>query len=498
MPDPAVRLDTTRLSASPGGQVSVVVTIRNMGQIVEGYTVEALGEAAPWATLPDEVPVYPQQEATVVVVFSVPDGVGAASGLIPFGLLVRSVVDPEGSAVVEGDLDVAAVVGLQPVLRPVTSKGRWRGRHEIRVTNWGNAPVRLRLSASDPDERLAFLLHPDVLDVPLGGTGRARLSVRTRQPFLRGTPTRLPFQVVADSRPPGSTPPTALGGYDPGRLTVDGALNQVPILSKLVVTAAILLGVASVGGVVYALSHPSKDTNVFASSTDLARPQLEAQSGSDSIKLLWEPVDGATGYQVVTIDPSTNLANKTDPVDKGLQQFDVAGLAPGSKHCYKLVALQGAKSSESAPVCKSTTAGTTPTTPAGSDGSNGGTAGSTSGGGSGGSSGGSGGVGANPAGGPAATEWIIEYYVRPLVGNPQAEAQAKALVKELQAQNLQAKYLLSSAYPKWTPNPLQNESYVVYVGGFKTAQDAAAAPCKKPPNEAVAPDCQVVQPGPAS
>jgi hypothetical protein len=90
----------------------------------------------------------------------------------------------------------------------------------------------------------------------------------------------------------------------------------------------------------------------------------------------------------------------------------------------------------------------------------------------------------------------VELRVFPLAGSPTAEAQAKAMVASSNANGIQARYLLSSAYPQWkaagasAPTPFQ-PSYVVYLGPFPTAAAAASAPCQRPPD-----DCVVFQPGP--
>ena len=170
--------------------------------------------------------VYPDQEATAVVVFSPPAGSATRSGTFPFGVRAESVVDAGTSAVAEGDLEIGRVFGLQAKLTPVTSSGRWRGKHFIELTNWGNAPVRLKLTAGDPDEKLAFLVGPEILDLPLGVTGHAQLRVKTKSPFLRGTPVRLPFQLVAEPDPPETpTGPPSPMMPDPRRATMDGAFS---------------------------------------------------------------------------------------------------------------------------------------------------------------------------------------------------------------------------------------------------------------------------------
>ena len=124
MTDPIIRLEQTALTVEPGGQTTTVVTVRNLGSIVEGFRLDALGEdVAEWTSIsPPEVQVYPEQEATAVVVFAPPQG--TRSGTFPFAVRAESVVDAEVSALAEGDLAIGRVFGLQSKITPVTSSGR--------------------------------------------------------------------------------------------------------------------------------------------------------------------------------------------------------------------------------------------------------------------------------------------------------------------------------------------------------------------------------------
>ena len=137
----------------------------------------------------------------------------------------------------------------------MTSSGRWRGKHFLEITNWGNAPVQLKLVATDPDRRLAFLIGPETLDLPLGVTGHAQLRVRTLKPFLRGAQVRLPFQVVAEPDPADEPtgPPSLIP--NPRRAAIDGAFVQRAIVSKLAVAIAVVLTLAVAGLVAYALTY---------------------------------------------------------------------------------------------------------------------------------------------------------------------------------------------------------------------------------------------------
>ena len=347
MTDPIVQLETPQLTVEPGGQARSLVTVRNPGTIVEGFRLHVVGEgASDWAEVtPPEVQVYPDQEATAVVVFSPPAGSATRSGSFPFGVRAESVVDAGTSAVAEGDLEIGRVFGLQAKLTPVTSSGRWRGKHFITLTNWGNAPVRLKLTAGDPDENLAFLVGPEILDLPLGVTGHAQLRVKTKSPFLRGTPTRLPFQLVAQPDPP-ETPTGPLSPLpDPRRATMDGAFNAKPILSKLTVTAALVGVLAIGGGVAYALTRDSAEASAELASGPPRTPELSAVAkDATSIQLLWQGQAGMESYRIHQLTAEGNTTG-VQTVDGALDSFVMAELEPETDYCFQLEAVRGGQSS---------------------------------------------------------------------------------------------------------------------------------------------------------
>jgi hypothetical protein len=365
MADPVVTLDTERAAVEPGGQVQITVTISNPGTIVEGYTLDVLGEGPnQWAeVLPPEVSVYPQQQGSAVVVFSPPSGSAAPSGEHAFGVRVRSTLDPEVSAVVEGDLEIGKAFGLQAKIIPVTSTGRWRGRHVIQLSNWGNSAARVRLVASDPDAALGFYLHPDVVDLPLGGSSTVRMSVRTRKPFLRGSPTRLPFQVVGERTDSnaGRTPPAGLGYNDPSRPVVDGALNQKPILTRFAVTAVAVLLLAGIGLVAYGWNRVPRATAQDLTNEGVpAKPEGVAADPRDprTIEVRWTPVDLADGYRIFPVEKGKDGAvGSPTEVDGSQRQARIEDVMPGTEHCFRVVAKRGkVTSQQSSEVCTTTPA----------------------------------------------------------------------------------------------------------------------------------------------
>ena len=174
------------------------------------------GQPSQWAeVVPPTVNVYPGAEATAVVVFSPPTGTGAASGVFPFAVKAASTESADASSVVEGTVELGRVSGLQAKIIPVTSTGRWRGRHVIRLDNWGNAAARLRLVATDPDANLGFYVSPDVVDLPIGGSDRGP----PERPDPSAVPARDPgpAPVPGRRRAPRRRPAIGPGAGDPVR-----------------------------------------------------------------------------------------------------------------------------------------------------------------------------------------------------------------------------------------------------------------------------------------
>ena len=85
MTDPILRLDPARLSVEPGRQATLTLTVTNPGTIVEGYSVDVVSTIPmPWVEVtPSTLSVYPQQEATAVIVVLAAVRAGRAGWVAP-------------------------------------------------------------------------------------------------------------------------------------------------------------------------------------------------------------------------------------------------------------------------------------------------------------------------------------------------------------------------------------------------------------------------------
>ena len=369
MAEPIVTMEPTRLSVEPGGQATVTVTVFNGGNVVEGYDVDVVSTMPmPWATAsPATLSVYPQQEATTIITFAPPSGAGAPGGSFPFGVRLRSQVDETRAAVAEGDLDVGSVSGLQAMLTPVTSSGRWRGRHTLRVSNWGNAPARLRILPQDPDQALGFLVSPPALDVPLGGEAFAQLKVRTRHPVLRGAVQRLPFQVVCEAEVPREIGGPTVASSTPERPVVDGAFNQKPILTKMVVAIAGFLLLALIGLIVLLATKDDPKPKEADDPSVSAPTGLEATPSAGIVLLTWNAASDVNSYELLQTKPDSQEKKITALVDpKDPRKFFVRlKVETAEQYCYRLRALRdsGHRSTPSGEECVKTVLPLIPTSP---------------------------------------------------------------------------------------------------------------------------------------
>lgn len=482
MADPLISLDTEHAFVQPGGQVRVTVTVTNTGTLVEGFWLQVLGPAAAWAeVVPPELSVYPQQDATAAVILSPPSDNSAPSGVVPFGVLASSTLDAGSSAAAEADLEIGELHSLQAKIIPVTSAGRWRGRHVIQLSNWGNSAAQLQMVATDPDDALGFYLSPTYVDLPPGGQAAVRLSARTKRPFLRGTPVRIPFQVIGEPLDGGTQPPPATPYGDPSRPVIDAALNQKPILSRGVLSALALLVVGAVALVAFVLTRPASVADTLASRGSPPKGVLRVAAVTpDSVSLTWDPVELVERYNLQQVDPATQNVIKNDPLDAALTATTVVGLAPETDVCFRLtVTRAGITGLPSEPACTKTPAAVptptpTPSAPPSSAAPSP-TAASTS---------------APPPPTPVFSpgdpdtdpimkqQWIAVATVLP---KTVAESDVRIHVSQLVAAGLPATYLDSRFYPRLViysstpppaPSPTPEESWVVFLGPFPTQADA--------------------------
>ncbi|MFI8221233.1 hypothetical protein [Streptomyces sp. NPDC085932] len=212
--------------AIPGEETRRPVQVCNSGTVVDRFELDIVGEARHWIHVePAEVNVFPDQSVGAELVFTPPRSADIPAGEVTFALRVMSHEDIEGSVVEEATVTVGPFTDYGVKLVPRTKRTRWGTRFNAVVDNRGNAPLRVRLFATDADSGLGFRFAYPEIEVARGKGTVAPVKVKPRTRRWRGADVTLPFQVLAV--------PCAEDSEE--EQTADGALVQAALLSDAVV-----------------------------------------------------------------------------------------------------------------------------------------------------------------------------------------------------------------------------------------------------------------------
>ncbi len=226
-------------AVDPGSEASVEIRVKNTGSVVDQFTVEVLGDTSGWATPdPPTLSLFPDADGTARIVFRPPRDPSVPAGTMPFGVMVRSREDPNGSVVEEGAVQVGGFHEPSAELIPRTSRGSRTGRHELAVDNRGNVTLNAQVEGVDPDKLLRFELDPPALAVAPGSAGFAKVRVKPNETFWRGAPKTRPFQLLV--RPDGMEPLSVAGSILQEAVLPSWFTRAVAALALLLVAVALL------------------------------------------------------------------------------------------------------------------------------------------------------------------------------------------------------------------------------------------------------------------
>jgi hypothetical protein len=189
------------LPVEPGGEATYELTVRNTGSVVDAFTVEPLGEAAPWTVVdPAELPLFPGAEGSVLLRFRPPRSPSTRAGQVPWAVRITSRENPAWTWVEEGVLEVAPFYDVTAELAPQTSRARGRraGKHQLAVDNRGNVATEVRLLGGDDDGNVTVDIRPAVVTLQPGTAQITTVRTRARRRFWRGPAKSHPYRVAVD------------------------------------------------------------------------------------------------------------------------------------------------------------------------------------------------------------------------------------------------------------------------------------------------------------
>ncbi|MCB7135683.1 COG1470 family protein [Cellulosimicrobium marinum] len=303
-------LDASGIELTPGEEVSVPLTVRNTGSIVEAYQLEVLGVPAGWTVVePATIDgLYPETATTAVLTFRPPRTAEVPAGPLQFGVRVVPLEHPDDAVVPEGSVEVLPFLDTTAELVPRSTHGRRGAKHQVAVDNRGNTPVTVLLACADGTGDLAFKVADPQLVVAPGTAAFTDVRVRPEQTFWRGPDKTLPFvvQVAAESSVP---------------VTLDGTHVQVAILPRWFLKAllAALALLAVLVALWFTLLKPAiASAAQEAVGDDLSQAQEAAAAAQEAAKEASTAAQQASGAasdaEVAATEAGSTLAETEDTV----------------------------------------------------------------------------------------------------------------------------------------------------------------------------------------
>ncbi len=192
---------TSDVSVSPGGSETFALTLINLGNHTETFTLVPSGLLAGWVRLtPPSVTLFGGSQETINVVLRPPRLASTPAGPAPLTVRVIPLDEPDEVIIAETTVVIDAFHDrrlhlLQPVVR-----SRHRAVYEFLVENQGNSQASCRLHLIDVTQRLDGDFDPPAVGVEPGANSLVRLKMKAlRRHWRRGSRT-LPFSIEADQQ----------------------------------------------------------------------------------------------------------------------------------------------------------------------------------------------------------------------------------------------------------------------------------------------------------
>ena len=221
------------IEIDPGSTVTLQLSVQNLGEVTESYTLVPSGLTADWINIGrGAVTLFGGSSDTVDVTIAPPRLPTTSAGPTSIGVRIIPVDIPDGTIVAETTLDVLTfddrrIQALQPVMR-----ARRRADFEFMVENHGNALASCRLRLVDPSERVDGSFDPPAVGVAPGGSSLVRLKARAKRGLFRRATRTLQFDIEAEQ--PGHDPTDASLSF------VQPASIPLRILGRVAAVAAAL------------------------------------------------------------------------------------------------------------------------------------------------------------------------------------------------------------------------------------------------------------------
>ncbi|WP_234343332.1 hydrolytic protein [Streptomyces sp. NRRL F-5123] len=267
-------LDIPEVAVAPGGTATTTLTVRNDSDIVEAYSLEVVGDCAPWTTVePARVSLYPGTAETVTIRLDPPRSPEVRAGAVPLAVRVLPAEHPEAVRVPETTVHISEFHELRTELLPRRRRGWLRGRYRLAVRNQGNTPVRAGFTPGQAGDELKFAFAPSRVALEPGESAELRLLVRTGRPIWFGRAVTRPFTLTATEYAMEPVTPEIPVTDETAvlRPPLDGEFVQIPIFPRWLL--AVLAAIIALLLAWFALVRPTVRSTAKAAANKVVHPQ---------------------------------------------------------------------------------------------------------------------------------------------------------------------------------------------------------------------------------
>lgn len=314
LPRPVVSVSQSRVEAAPGQPVRLKITVRNVGPVVETYSLSVVGPEGSWLTVvPSEVSLFPGAEGSAALIIKPGRTSKLPAGDYTVGVMARSEVDPHESTVAEVTIAVTPFYDSNLSLSRTTIDIRRRATTFAQVTNNGNAFVDYRLDVADPDGYLRFKVEDPEFTLAPGDTIWKKVTVSAPLHLFGSSRTLSMVASLTSIRD--HTSGTALEEIRPSIQRV--TLVQRPIVRfRLGLLGRILLLLLIVGLILaFVLSRAGLTGSPDVKVGPPPPPQgltVQVYEGSQAL-LTWQASPGAQGYSIYAVGSTGNALMAASP-----------------------------------------------------------------------------------------------------------------------------------------------------------------------------------------
>lgn len=224
---------SNEIVAEPGTEISLPLSIHNLGDSTESYTVIPAGLAASWTQVTrGNITLFGGSRDVIDILITPPAIPTTSAG--PTSVAVRIIPQgaPDDAVVAEVVLaiqpfDDRRIVTLQPIQRT-----RRRANYEFMVENHGNGLASCRLRLIDPTERVDGSFDPPAVGVAPGGASLVRFKAKAKRNIFRRARRTLDFEVEAEQQ-----------GHNP-------AIASMSLVQPPTIPAAAIVRMLAVGAIV--------------------------------------------------------------------------------------------------------------------------------------------------------------------------------------------------------------------------------------------------------